>query len=66
MGHRNKRLMPAGTPLSHRIEGEVAESATADFAPIIESADDAHRTQAQAAAASHRRRRGPTAAKAGK
>jgi hypothetical protein len=50
MGHCNKRLMPASTPLSHRIEGEVAESATADFTPIIESADEAHRMQTQAAA----------------
>ena len=49
MGHRNKRLMPASTPLSDRIEGEVAESATSDYAPIIKTTDEAHRWRAQAA-----------------
>jgi len=36
-GHRNKQLVFASALLPHRIEGEVAESAAGNFAPIIES-----------------------------
>ena len=33
--------MPASAPLSHRIEGEAAESTAGDYAPYIESTDEA-------------------------
>src|SRR3954462_14193149 len=48
--------MPVDTPLSHRIEGEAAESATGDFAPIIETAGAAHRGGRRPGRASLRRR----------
>ena len=41
--------MPASVPLSRRIEDEVAESTAGDYAPIIETTDEAHRMRAQAA-----------------
>jgi len=48
--------MSVDTPLSHRIEGEAAESATGDFAPIIESTGEAHRCGRRPRRASLRRR----------
>jgi len=49
--------MSVDTPLSHRIEGEAAESATGDFAPIIETMGEAHRCGRRPRRASNRRRR---------
>jgi hypothetical protein len=49
VGTATSRLVPASAPLSHRIESEVAESAAGDYAPIIETAHEAHRSRAQAA-----------------
>jgi hypothetical protein len=39
-------LHPPSAPLSYRIEGETAESAAGDFAPIIETTNEAHRVRA--------------------
>jgi hypothetical protein len=52
--------------LSHRIEGKVAESATGDYTPIIETTGEAHRMRAQAATGVSSSTDAPTRAKTGK
>jgi hypothetical protein len=57
--------MPTGTALSHRIAGEVRESATGDYTPNIKTTDEAHRMQAQATAGVFPSMAAPTRAKTG-